>query len=189
MLRKLLFWGCAVVFPLPLLFTFDALPTDPEQVKLYIFLGITAYAWWLLSILLSVRPSWLDRFVGLPSIYGLHGILGVLAIGAAYIHRENTYSPSLLARDLGDWSFYGALAVLLFSVFLMSGWLVDRSRLLLKAKSSWRSSSAAGFPCGYIDSTLSSWRRSTPSRWLRWRGICWPRTRCRRRWMRSRPRR
>ncbi|MGW0201231.1 hypothetical protein, partial [Nonomuraea sp. NPDC003201] len=71
MLRKLLFWSCAVVFPLPLVLTYDSLSTDPEQLKLYIFLGLTAYAWWLMSILLSVRPSWLDRFVGLPAIFGL----------------------------------------------------------------------------------------------------------------------
>ncbi|MEW1837138.1 FAD-binding oxidoreductase [Nonomuraea angiospora] len=134
MLRKLLFWSCAVVFPLPLVLTYDSLSTDPAQLKLYIFLGLTAYAWWLMSILLSVRSSRLDRFVGLPAIYGLHGMLGVLAVVVAYVHRENSYSPSPLARDLGDWSFYGALAVLFFSVFFMSGWLVDRSRLLLKAK-------------------------------------------------------
>jgi predicted ferric reductase len=61
-------------------------------------------------------------------------MLGVLAIVAAYLHRDSSYSPSPLARDLGDWAFYGSLFVLCFSVFFMSGWLVDRSRLLLKAK-------------------------------------------------------
>lgn len=134
MLRKLLFWSLAVVFPFPLVQTYDSLATDPGPLKFYIFLGLIAYTWWLLSIMLSVRPSWLHRFVGLPSIYGLHGMLGVLAIVAAYMHREYSYSPSQLARDLGDWAFYGALAVLCFAVFFMSGWLVDRSRLLLKAK-------------------------------------------------------
>ncbi|PVE11802.1 ferric reductase [Streptomyces scopuliridis RB72] len=114
--------------------TYDFLATEPGPLKFYIFLGLIAYTWWLLSIVLSVRPSWLDRFVGLPSIYGLHGMLGVLAIVAAYVHRDYGYSPSRLARDLGDWGFYGALAVLCFSVFFMSGWLVDRSRLLLAAK-------------------------------------------------------
>ncbi|MFJ4641994.1 FAD-binding oxidoreductase [Streptomyces bobili] len=130
----MLFWSVAVVFPLPLVLTYDFLATEPEPLKFYILLGLIAYTWWLLSIVLSVRPPWLDRFVGLPSIYGLHGMLGVLAIAAAYVHRDNSYSPSRLARDLGDWSFYGALAVLCFSVFFMSGWLVDRSRLLLKVK-------------------------------------------------------
>jgi predicted ferric reductase len=134
MLRKLLLWSFAVGFPLPLVFTYDAVSTAPGPLKFYIFLGLIAYAWWLLSILLSVRPPWLDRFVGLPSIYGLHGMLGVLAIIAAYVHRDNSYSPSSLARDLGDWSFYGSLSVLCFSVFFLSGWVVDRSRLLLRIK-------------------------------------------------------
>ncbi|MFF3712960.1 FAD-binding oxidoreductase [Streptomyces phaeochromogenes] len=134
MLRKLLFWSFAVVFPLPLVLTYDAVATAPETLKFYIFLGLIAYAWWLLSVLLSVRPSRLDRFVGMPSIYGLHGMLGILAIIAAYVHRDNSYSPSSLARDLGDWSFYGSLSVLCFSVFFLSGWLVDRSRLLLRIK-------------------------------------------------------
>jgi hypothetical protein len=68
MLRKLLFWSFTVVFPLPLVVTYDYLATEPGPLKFYIFLGLIAYAWWLLSILLSVRPYWLDRFVGLPSI-------------------------------------------------------------------------------------------------------------------------
>ncbi|AQU70105.1 FAD-binding oxidoreductase [Streptomyces niveus] len=134
MLHKLLFWGFAVVFPLPLVFTYDFVATVPPSLKFYIFLGLIAYAWWLLSIALSVRPSWLDRFVGLPSIYGLHGMLGVLAIALAYVHSDYSYSPSQLARDLGDWAFYGALGVLCYSVFFLSGWLVDRSKLLLRAK-------------------------------------------------------
>lgn len=134
MLRKLVFWSVAVVFPLPLVLTYDSVATEPEQLRFYIFLGLVAYSWWLLAIALSVRPPWLDRLVGLPSIYGLHGMLGFLAIYAAYQHSENSYSPSQLARDLGDWGFYGALTVLSYSVFFMSGWLTDRSRLLLSMK-------------------------------------------------------
>lgn len=130
---RLLFWGFAVVFPLPLVFTYDALGTEPGPLKLDIFFGLFAYSWWLLSIVLSVRPPWLERLVGLPSIYGLHGMLGVLAIIAAYLHSDNAYASGL-ARDLGNWAFYGSLAVLLYSVFFMSGWLVDRSMPLLKTK-------------------------------------------------------
>ncbi|WP_328370243.1 FAD-binding oxidoreductase [Streptomyces sp. NBC_00457] len=134
MLRKLLFWSFAVVFPLPLILTYEFVATEPDLLKFYVFLGLIAYTWWLLSIVLSVRPAWLHRFVGLPAIYGLHGALGVLAIAAVYVHSDNSYSPSHLARILGDWGFYGALAVLCYSMFFMSGWFVDRSRLLLKVK-------------------------------------------------------
>nr|WP_253268093.1 FAD-binding oxidoreductase [Streptomyces asoensis] len=134
MLRKLLFWSLPVAFPLPLVLTYDSLADEPPLLKFYIFLGLIAYTWWLLSIALSVRPSWLHRFVGLPSIYGLHGVLGLLAVGAAYLHRDYSYSPSRLARTMGDWSFYGTLVVLCFSAFFMSGWFVDRSRFLLTVK-------------------------------------------------------
>lgn len=101
MLRKLLFWSFAVVFPLPLILTYEFVATEPDLLKFYVFLGLIAYTWWLLSIVLSVRPAWLHRFVGLPAIYGLHGALGVLAIAAVYVHSDNSYSPSHLARILG----------------------------------------------------------------------------------------
>ncbi|MEV4033632.1 FAD-binding oxidoreductase [Streptomyces umbrinus] len=134
MLRKLLFWSVAVAFPLPLVLVYRGQAREPDQLKYYITLGLVAYSWWLLSILLSVRPTWLDRRVGLPSVYGLHGMLGVLAVVLAYVHRDNSYSGDQLAILLGDWSFYIAVFVLCFSVFFLSGWLVDRVRLLLSTK-------------------------------------------------------
>ncbi|SDP57601.1 hypothetical protein SAMN04487981_12751 [Streptomyces sp. cf386] len=134
MLRKLLFWCFAVMFPLPLISTYNVQGTAPGPLKYYIFLGLAAYSWWLLSVLVSVRPPWLDRLVGLPAVYGLHGMLGILAIVAACIHRDLSYSPSQLAGDLGNFAFYGALSILCYSAFFMSGWLVDRSKLLQKTK-------------------------------------------------------
>jgi predicted ferric reductase len=134
MWRRLAFWAFAVAFPLPLVFTYDEMGTEPDSLRIDIMFGIFAYSWWLLSIVLSVRPPWLERLVGLPSIYGLHGMLGVLALVAAYFHRDNAYAGNALARDLGNWAFYSALALLLYSAFFMSGWLVDRSRLVQRAK-------------------------------------------------------
>jgi predicted ferric reductase len=134
LLRKFVFWSAAVVFPLPLVLTYNTMAREPDALKFYITLGLVAYSWWLLAILLSVRPPWLDRMVGLASIYGLHGMLGILALGLAFIHRDNSYSGNALAILLGDSSFYIALVVLCYSVFFMSGWLVDRVRLLLITK-------------------------------------------------------
>lgn len=132
--RKLAFWAFAVAFPLPLVFTYDELQAEPQSLRIDIFLGIFAYAWWLLAILLSVRPPWLERLVGLRSIYGLHGMLGVLAIVAAYLHHDNAYAGNALARGLGNWAFWIALGLLVYSVFFMSGWLVERSRLVHRMK-------------------------------------------------------
>ncbi|MFD1370759.1 FAD-binding oxidoreductase [Actinoplanes sichuanensis] len=133
-MRRILLWSTAVVFPLPLVLTYNTLAREPEGLRFYVSLGLTAYAWWLLAIMLSVRPPWLDRLVGLPAVYGLHGMLGVLAIGFAYVHRDNSYAGQPLAALLGDWGFYAAVVVLCFSVFFLSGWLVDRIRMLLEAK-------------------------------------------------------
>ncbi|MET7701047.1 ferric reductase [Streptomyces sp. NPDC005485] len=135
MVRKLLLWSFAVIFPLPLVLALNLELADVPSMRLYITWGLIAYSWWLLAVLLSVRPSWLDRGVGLPSVYALHGMLGVLALIPAYLHRENTFAPDDLSRLLGDWSFYAALAVLCYSIVFMSGWLTDRSRLALKVKS------------------------------------------------------
>lgn len=154
MARTLLLWGLAAVFPLPLVLTLNAQLTDVTSMRLYISLGLVAYCWWLLAILLSVRPSWLDRAVGLRHIYALHGVLGILALIPAYLHRENTFAPSTWARDLGDWAFWAAFAVLCYSLLFMSGWLTDRSPLLLKVKSlASNSSSGTSSRSGYIGST------------------------------------
>ncbi|MEV7889644.1 hypothetical protein ACWD3I_43955 [Streptomyces sp. NPDC002817] len=98
MLRKLLFWSLAVVFPFPLVQTYDSVADDPGPLRFYVFLGLIAYTWWLLSI-----------------------VLGVPAVVAACTHREYSYAPTRLARNLDDWAFYGALTVLCFAVFFMSG--------------------------------------------------------------------
>jgi hypothetical protein len=57
-----------ITVPAPAGFTYDELGTEPPSLRIDIFLGMFADAWWLLSILLSVRPPWLKRLVGLPSI-------------------------------------------------------------------------------------------------------------------------
>lgn len=132
--RKLLFWGIALAFPLPLVWVLNAQLPDVLNVRFFISLGAIAYCWWLLSVLLSVRPRWLDRYVGLPQIYALHGMLGVFAIAAAYVHQENTFAASSTARGLGEWGFYIALGTLIYSVLFLSGWLTDRSVLVARIK-------------------------------------------------------
>ncbi|MGJ0183935.1 FAD-binding oxidoreductase [Corynebacterium glyciniphilum] len=133
-LRVIALWASAVVFPLPLMLVYDAISTEPVVLKQLVLFAIIAYCWWLLAILLSVRPRWLDRFVGLPAVYRLHGVLGIGALVLAYIHDQNSYTSNRLARTLGDWGLYGAIATLCLAVFFLSGWLVDRSVWLLRAR-------------------------------------------------------
>ncbi|WP_225352150.1 hypothetical protein [Secundilactobacillus similis] len=72
------------VLPLPLIQTLaNGLPAIYNQEALAIQVGSIAYVWFLASIYLSTRPKWLDRLIGLPSIYFIHGMLSIFAIGLA----------------------------------------------------------------------------------------------------------
>jgi predicted ferric reductase len=61
-------------------------------------------------------------------------VLGVTALLAAYLHLDNTHAHSQLAANVGHWAFYLSLAVALYSIVFMSGWLVDRFRSVAKVK-------------------------------------------------------
>ncbi|SFF73822.1 FAD-binding oxidoreductase [Curtobacterium sp. YR515] len=134
MAARLLLWASTVVFPLPLVLTLNAQMDDALSLRIPITFGLIAYSWWLLGIILSTRPSWLDRAVGLPSIYAVHGVLAVLAIVPAYLHRQNTFAPDRLALLLGDWAFWSIIVVVCHAVLFLSGWLTDRSRIAHRAK-------------------------------------------------------
>lgn len=133
-LRAVALWMTAVVFPMPLVLVYEAVATEPVNLMQLVQFALIAYCWWLLAILLSVRPRWLDRFVGLPQVYRLHGVLGLGALVLAFIHHQNSYTSNGLAHTLGDCSLYLSIATLCLAVFFLSGWLVDRSRPLLQAR-------------------------------------------------------
>lgn len=71
-----LVWGVVLfVLPLPLIQTLAAgLPSIYASEALAVQVGSIAYVWFLTSIYLATRPHWLDRLIGLPSIYMVHGI-------------------------------------------------------------------------------------------------------------------
>src|SRR5699024_3225926 len=133
-LRLFALWAAAVVFPLPMMLVYDGIATEPVVLKQLVLFGLIAYSWWLLAILLSLRPRWLDRAVGLPAVYRLHGVLGLGSLVLAYIHHQNSYTSHGLAEILGDWGLYLSIATLCLAVFFLTGWLVDRSRSLLRAR-------------------------------------------------------
>lgn len=49
--------------------------------------GIYAYIWMLECVWLGCRPRWLDRIIGLPGIYVLHGVLGTGALALVVYHQ------------------------------------------------------------------------------------------------------
>ena len=87
--------------------------------------GVISYAWMLLATYLSTRPHWLDRLIGLPSIYMMHGVLGVAALAVAVLHRIDlpAYGP---AKWAGEVAFWMLLALVVVALVTLSGWLSGR---------------------------------------------------------------
>ncbi|MGX7112210.1 ferredoxin reductase family protein [Gemella cuniculi] len=88
--------------------------------------GIYAYVWWLVIVYLSTRPSWLDRLIGLPAMYFVHGMVGVFALFAAFIHWYFSFSMHEEIKVTGNWALYLAAFLIVYSSLFMSGWFVDR---------------------------------------------------------------
>lgn len=130
-----LMWAVAlVVSPLPLVLSLNSGLTDAPARILITDLGVIAYSWWLVDIYLSTRPSWLDRRVGLPSLYFLHGSIGVLSLLAATGHVLWSFSFHQSVRQVGRIAWYVLIGVVVLAVLFLTGWIVDRSRSAAKAK-------------------------------------------------------
>lgn len=126
--------ACLAILPLPLVGLLDAGLVDSPVGMLVTDLGLIAYVWWLVATALSTRPRWLEKAIGLPSLYFLHGLLGVAALAAAGLHVlwSTTYHRSI--RGTGMWAWYIELFSVVYAVLFLSGWLVDRLGWVRKLK-------------------------------------------------------
>lgn len=92
--------------------------------------GIIAYVWWLAITALATRPRWLANRIGLPTLYLLHGIVGILALIAATIHKFATFSMFPMIKNVGNVAWGLEIFLISYAVFFLSGWLVDRWAVL-----------------------------------------------------------
>ncbi|PJM72908.1 ferric reductase [Bifidobacterium primatium] len=83
-----------------------------------IALGVIAYVWMLEAVYLACRPHWLDRLIGLPYLYVMHGVLGTLALVLAALHRMALPAYSLVRLTGGVSYTLLFLGVLLALVFM-----------------------------------------------------------------------
>lgn len=132
-----IFWLIAIfLVPLPFLQTLsNGLPIIYQSEFRAIYYGIIAYTWMLFAIYLSTKPKWLDRLVGLPEMYMVHGMLSIAAIVLAYLHKSGTVSTGWI-KTTGDWAFDLFLGLMIYSLIFMVGWLTNRVPLLKKIKRS-----------------------------------------------------
>lgn len=127
-------WLVLIISPFPLIIILNhGLIDTPEHLLAY-DLGIVAYVWWLMIVLLSTRPHWLTQRIGMPALYAIHGALGVMALIAATIHRFTSFSMFPLIKQTGDIAWYLEIFLLAYAVLFLSGWFVDHLRNLRRLK-------------------------------------------------------
>lgn len=123
-----------LVIPSPLIWLLNNELIESTSQLLVYDAGAVAYVWWLVIVMLSTRPRWLDRMIGLPAMYFVHGMLGILAVIFATIHVQLSFSMHAIIHNTGYVAWYLALFELVYASFFMSGWLVDRFPVALQLK-------------------------------------------------------
>lgn len=123
-----------LIIPLPLILVLNNRLIDTQINILAIDLGVCAYSWWLMIVYLSTRPKWLEKLIGLPSMYFLHGTLGIMALVAAFLHKNTLFSMHAVIRNTGDTAFYLEVFLLIYAAVFLSSWFVDRLSFMRKFK-------------------------------------------------------
>ena len=123
-----------LTIPIPLIVTIgNDLPEFFGSRVLAINLGVFAYSWMLSAIFLSSQPKWLDRIIGLPDMYIIHGVTAIFAVIFMYLHDQLLKSSGLISLT-GEWAMYIFMAVILYSLVFMAGWLTSRISILMRIK-------------------------------------------------------
>ncbi|KAB5607853.1 iron reductase [Bifidobacterium jacchi] len=123
------------IVPLPFLATLAAgYPALYADTLFGAQLGVVAYTWMLAAVYLACRPRWVDRTVGLPHMYMIHGVLAILAIILAFVHQSLLPGAGELISLTGHTGLYLFIAVAVWSLVFMAGWLTSRVAWLATVK-------------------------------------------------------
>lgn len=123
------------IVPLPFLATLAAgYPALYADTLFGAEIGVVAYTWMLAAVYLACRPRWVDRTVGLPHMYMIHGVLAILAIALAFVHQSLLPGAGALISLTGHTGLYLFIAVAVWSLVFMAGWLTSRVAWLAKVK-------------------------------------------------------
>ncbi|HFI0027029.1 TPA: hypothetical protein ACGOSU_000083 [Streptococcus suis] len=128
-----LWLGLLFLIPLPAISLLFAQLILDGRSQVGVLYGLVAYVWFLVVIWLSSRPSWLDRLIGLPDMYIIHGITSLFALGLSHLHKWLLPSEDL-PKFLGDIAFYLFLTLIAYSLIFMAGWLTSRWVWLVNLK-------------------------------------------------------
>lgn len=132
---KNLFWLFLLfTMPLPLIVALNkGLPSLYADSLLGINLGIFAYAWLLMVIYLSAKPKWIDRFIGLPDMYLIHGFSALFSLILMIVHKMLLPATGLV-KLTGSLSLILFIGLTIYSLVFFAGWLTSRVSLLKTIK-------------------------------------------------------
>jgi predicted ferric reductase len=97
-------------------------------------LGCMTFTWLMTQFLISSRPKWIERFIGLDRMFRFHSLVAILAVMLGLVHR------TIMEEMMGE-SFMTKIATLALIVFIgisalalvfMADLLVRHFRLLAK---------------------------------------------------------
>lgn len=103
---------------LPLLLQKEALP---EGQTAPVALGLLAFSLALMNVFVALRPKFLEKSTGLPSMYATHGIMAVVLVIAALFHAFNEMGAEKNFTVSGVVMPAGFLALLLLLLATFTG--------------------------------------------------------------------
>lgn len=124
-----------IILPIPLLLLLNQQLVDTASHLRAADTGVLAYSWWLGATILAARPHWLVGRLNLKAVYTVHGLLGLLALVAATVHRQSEFSFQPSIKLTGNIAWWLSLAGMIVAIIFLSGWLIDFWPTLARAKS------------------------------------------------------
>lgn len=86
----------ALILPIPLVLTFlVGLPSEKMPHAMTFSLGIFAYVWMLLTLYISVKPSWLSQFINTRIAYINQLLLTSIALVTSFFHQNMNLSSGV----------------------------------------------------------------------------------------------
>lgn len=88
--------------------------------SLALYCGICAYTWMLAGVYLATKPVWIERRIGLPEMYFIHGGIGSFSLLAMSFHAFNLSSDGVTKLS-GGFAFYLFGILFIYSVLFFGG--------------------------------------------------------------------
>lgn len=112
----------------------------PEGQQLPVALGLLAFSLALTEVFIALRPKKLEKKIGLPSMYFVHGILAFVLLLVAFAHAgselnaQKSFTVAPTADPAGFVAMLLFIMVTLTGVFILSSTFVKESPFLKRLK-------------------------------------------------------